>query len=298
MRACASIASWWPFRRRLIGSPTLRVAYCVLGPCQVGPDHVCFCAKMWLCCHWPHARSRYVDVGLWCFEPCSRRICALAPPLVSSCAFAQVAMLRQSLARHRHAVHMSSMRRIRTQHLDALAHLPPPREAKRNLNVEAPEAAAGSKNSAGAGDKPSVDGQAHAPSAVPRSEACDASGSRVDVRSVEEPAGGAGGKAKAAPVPGRKTGQGAAQVMTGEEGLRVGGSARSGEMMGVIDEAIDHEKFTQLAKQQPGWAQSHDCSQHVASMDPASDWAHVGAGPYMPMLLREGSCASWRRHVA
>jgi hypothetical protein len=181
--------------------------------------------------------------------------------------------------------------------LDALAHLPPPREPKRKLDVKAPEAAAGSKASADADDEPSVDGQAHAPSAVSGSEACHASVSRVDVRSVEEPAVGAGGKAKAAPVPGRKTGQGAAQAMAGEESLGVGGSARSGEIMGVIDEAIDHEKFTQLARQQPGWAQNHDCSQHVASIDPPSDWVQVGAGPYMPLLLREGSCASWRRHV-
>jgi hypothetical protein len=76
-----------------------------------------------------------------------------------------------------------------------------------------------------------------------------------------------------------------------------GGSAMMGEAIASIDEAIDHEMFTQLAKQQPGWAQTHDCSQHVASMDPAADWAQAGAGPHMPLLLREGSCASWRCQV-
>ena len=48
-----------------------------------------------------------------------------------------------------------------------------------------------------------------------------------------------------------------------------------------VEVAIDHEQFTQLAKQQPGWAPAYDGATHLASLGPAPDWVQVVAGSFL-----------------
>ena len=197
------------------------------------------------------------------------------------------------------------------QHSAALVHLPPPGEAKRKLYVEPLLAAPGSKAITDGGDEPSARSETLETEATETleteatssSEPSDASGSRAAALSGQEPLGGAGaGGAGLTVQAGRmhdaKTGECAASVRGGEQSLSFslsfslgkGGMPKSDAHGVVIDEAIDHERFTQLAKQQPGWAPAPDGSQHLPLMSPAPDLAQVGPGLHTS-LRRCVSCA-------
>lgn len=155
--------------------------------------------------------------------------------------------------------------------------MPPAGETQRKLDVEALRAAAGSKAVASS-DEASVLPESLETSAASSSEACDASGHPAAALNCEEPIGGAGQTADVAPEHHATTGKGASSV-----GCPIPKSHAQGV---VFDEAIDHERFTQLAKQQPGWAPTHEGPAHAAhngSQDQrlttsVSDLAQVTAG--------------------
>ena len=98
---------------------------------------------------------------------------------------------------------------------------------------------------------------------------------RVETRGGERHASDGGGDARECED--KQASKSAAGPGAVEEAAACGMSV---EYEGIerMEEALEHDRFTQLAKQQPGWAPAYDGAQHLSSLGPAPEWAHVVTG--------------------